>query len=247
MRKAFIGVPLLVAGLAVGGIAGVLVSSVFAASSNTAWQNEYVGTMGGSSGTWGGMMGGLNANNGSNAGSNGVNGWAGMMGLYMSRFFANVPKISSSTAAKDVQNALTQPSVTIDKTNNAITYSGNAVHILAVAGMAKAGDNFQVDGLTNPTLNLAKGAKVTLQLINEDTDMPHGIEITSVTPPYAFMSMMQGGIYQGSFIHPIPEAGQSSYPTDTVTFTANQGGTYYYICPYPGHAQKGMYGKIVIS
>jgi nitrite reductase (NO-forming) len=35
--------------------------------------------------------------------------------------------------------------------------------------------------------------------------------------------------------------------TGTVTFTASQAGTYHYLCPVPGHAQKGMAGAFTVE
>jgi uncharacterized cupredoxin-like copper-binding protein len=32
----------------------------------------------------------------------------------------------------------------------------------------------------------------------------------------------------------------------TVTFTTTRPGTYHYICPVPGHAQKGMHGTFSV-
>ena len=38
-----------------------------------------------------------------------------------------------------------------------------------------------------------------------------------------------------------------AYATGTLTFTASAAGTYQYLCPVPGHAQKGMAGSLVIN
>jgi plastocyanin len=35
--------------------------------------------------------------------------------------------------------------------------------------------------------------------------------------------------------------------TATLTFTATTPGTYHYLCPVPGHAQKGMTGTFTVS
>ena len=140
---------------------------------------------------------------------------------------------------------------TVDKTDNTITYSGKTVKIVVFGGAmdnskSGAAEKFVIGGLVNPTLQISKGAQVTLELINEDTNMPHGIEVTDVHPPYWFMSMMQGGIYPGTFIPPIPEANSDSYAEASTTFTASQTGTFQYICEYPGHAAEGMYGEIIV-
>lgn len=80
----------------------------------------------------------------------------------------------------------------------------------------------------------------TMEIINEDTGMPYGVELTTALPPYYYMVMMQGGNYPGSFIPPIPEAAANQYPSVQVSFTASLDGEFYYICQYPSHAAKGM-------
>ena len=35
--------------------------------------------------------------------------------------------------------------------------------------------------------------------------------------------------------------------TGTLTFTASYPGSYHYLCPVPGHAQKGMAGAFTIA
>jgi uncharacterized cupredoxin-like copper-binding protein len=35
--------------------------------------------------------------------------------------------------------------------------------------------------------------------------------------------------------------------TGTLSFTAAASGTYQYLCPVPGHAQKGMVGTLVVN
>jgi uncharacterized cupredoxin-like copper-binding protein len=35
--------------------------------------------------------------------------------------------------------------------------------------------------------------------------------------------------------------------TGPLTFTADAPGTYHYLCPVPGHAQKGMTGPFTVS
>ncbi|VBB08901.1 type-1 copper (blue) proteins signature [Lucifera butyrica] len=183
-----------------------------------------------------GMMGG------SNSGMMGGN--SGMMG---SQFGGNngVDFRNKQSADRDMNDSLTN--ATVDKSGNTITYTGNAVKIVMLGGPDYADGKFVIGGLVNPDLKIPQGTKVTLEMINEDEGMPHGVEITSAAPPYDYMSMMQGGVYPGSFIHPVQEASSDQYPTATISFVADQAGTYYYICQYPGHAEKGMYGKIIIE
>ena len=42
-------------------------------------------------------------------------------------------------------------------------------------------------------------------------------------------------------------AGRSAeYAASGISFVANEPGTYWHICPPPEHAEKGMYGKLVV-
>jgi hypothetical protein len=64
---------------------------------------------------------------------------------------------------------------------------------------------------------------------------------------YRSNSYVQGGVYPGSFINPIPNSVNGNFYAASTSFTANYHGGFYYICQYPGHASKGMYGKIIVQ
>ena len=276
MKKRAILIPTLLIGLGVGGLtvsqafaqSNTNTTSTLTPASSTAptststapWgDNGFANMMGagfapggGSVGSgnpsqsaWSGMMGQAFGGTGGSQGN-----WTSTMGSMMSHFFGQVKTVNPSDANQEMQSSL--KNATIDKINNTITYSGQTVKIVAFGGAmdnSSSGpdEKFMMGGLVNPTLHVQKGAHVTLELVNEDTGMPHGIEVTSAQPPYGVMSMMQGGIYPGAFIHPIPAASKDAYPVATTSFTASQAGTFHYICEYPGHAAKGMYGKIIVG
>ncbi len=240
MRRSTILVPTLLVGLAIGGLA---ISQFFAATnfgggsvSNALWNNN--------SG-WAGMMG-QSVGPGGASSTNG-NGWGSVMGSMMNGFFRQVGTVKPPSAAHDMNASL--QNATVDKANNSVTYAGQSVKIVVLGSpmMTGADDRFVIGGLVNPTIHVPKGAQVAVELVNEDIGMPHGFEITQARPPYAYMSMMQGGIYPGSFIAPIPAANKDRYPMTTTTFTATQSGEYNYICQYPGHAAQGMYGQILVG
>lgn len=136
---------------------------------------------------------------------------------------------------------------TVDKATNSITYEGQNVTLVFFAGPENADGKFVIGSLVNPALHIQQNAHVKVEVINMDSGMPHGIEITTQGPPYAYMSMMQGGIYPGSFISPLPEAQKNTYPMATTSFTASQKGAFYYLCQVPGHAEKGMYGQLIVN
>jgi len=180
----------------------------------------------------------------SGQGANGNGGGYGMMGG-TSNSNNNAIVKDKNSAESDMKASLVN--ATVDKSTNTIAYTGTDVKIVMLGGPANSDEKFVISGLINPTIRIPQGANITMEIINEDEGMPHGVEITAATPPYAYMSMMQGGIYPGAFIQPISKAASNQYPAGQVSFAASNVGEFYYLCQYPGHAEKGMYGKIIIG
>jgi len=79
--------------------------------------------------------------------------------------------------------------------------------------------------------------------------MAHGLIITRLPPPYPYMGTMMAAT--GGIPPLAPRSSDSlqnaSYAAGTAHFRATTPGTYYYLCQVPGHAQKGMYGKIIVE
>ena len=135
-------------------------------------------------------------------------------------------------------------------------------------------DVFVVYGLIDPTLVVPNGAQVNLIFANLDDDMYHNFAVTSLAPPYYYMpmqgmmfsnssswyggGMMGGGMMSGTSSNPIfgttmpllsptnDSQGTAYYYTTTFNLYS-YGGGYWYICTYPGHAQSGMCGRILVS
>lgn len=191
--------------------------------------------------------GGGKGQNNENSGAmmNGYNGGGMMGGNGFKNGATNISSLNEETTNKHMEDSL--KNATVDKKNNTITFRGKDVNIVLLGSPKIADDKFFIGGLINPMLQVPKNVKISLEMINEDDGMSHGVEITNATPVYNYMSMMDGGIYPDSFITPLPEATRDKYPTSGTTFTSNQEGTFYYICQYPGHAEKGMYGEFVVK
>ncbi|MCY0859235.1 MAG: sulfocyanin-like copper-binding protein [Sulfolobaceae archaeon] len=121
-------------------------------------------------------------------------------------------------------------------------------------------DVFVIYGLINPTLIIPAGATVQLIFINLDDNMYHNFVVTTYPPPYPYnvmpetmMGGMMGGYYSGYrtlFYMPyIPYANYAqgyAYEYST-TFVLSSPGTYWYLCTYPGHAELGMYGELIVT
>ncbi len=88
-----------------------------------------------------------------------------------------------------------------------------------------------------PTLTLTQGQSYTMTVYNVGA-ITHSWEIASTntgTPSPLFNSEINPGAYIA------PGASGS------VTFTPNQSGNFYYVCPVPGHSDLGMWGNVVIN
>ncbi|OPG16133.1 hypothetical protein B2M26_08820 [Ferroacidibacillus organovorans] len=138
----------------------------------------------------------------------------------------------------------------IDKKTNRIVYRGKNVNLVALASPHGVPNmTFEVDGLVNPTLVVPAHARVTIELVNTDWGYMHGFEVTETPPPYSSMVMM--GIQNDFIVMPLPprttqnlQTAQYATRTETLTLPA---GTYHYLCPVPGHAATGMYGRLIVT
>ena len=84
----------------------------------------------------------------------------------------------------------------------------------------------EIDGVVNPTLTARPGDVVKITLINDDA-MLHDLvidEFDAATEQFA-------------------DRGES----DSITFTANQTGSFTYYCSVPGHKAAGMFGQLVVG
>jgi uncharacterized cupredoxin-like copper-binding protein len=88
-----------------------------------------------------------------------------------------------------------------------------------------------------PTIRFNMSDIVNITVVNVGS-MPHAFEITNA-PKTGSTMLFNAEIGASSYL----EAGQKG----TVIFSPNNAGSFYYICPVPGHAELGMYGSVVIT
>lgn len=129
-----------------------------------------------------------------------------------------------------------------------VTYRSSQVTLVALGAPGnRPGMYWQVDGVVNPTVTVPAGATVTVRFADGDPGHPHGFEVTAAAPPYPEMAMMAGDVAApGALVMPVPAPQGSSWWSATTTFHAPPPGVYYYLCPVPGHARAGMWGKLIV-
>jgi uncharacterized cupredoxin-like copper-binding protein len=102
--------------------------------------------------------------------------------------------------------------------------------------------------MTDPAIVVKAGAGVTIQVINADPDTAHGLVITASGARSAWMPMMTARpAFTGSALWFLGNPTAAGMHAGTLSFTVGTPGTYHYLCPVPGHAQKGMTGTFTVS
>lgn len=159
---------------------------------------------------------------------------------------------SSVTSAAQLATTVRQgeQGAIINRRTDTVTYRGPTALIVALASPhGKPNMTWEIDGLVNPTIVLPPGTEVTVDLVNTDWGYRHGFMVTTSPPPYPYMAMM--GLPTQFLLMPLPE--RTTQVLATARYYTRQGhfrasrGIYYYLCPVPGHAARGMYGKIVVG
>lgn len=137
----------------------------------------------------------------------------------------------------------------INRLADSVSYSGKNVTLVALASPhGEPNMTWEIDGLVNPTVRVPAGADVRVVLVNTDWGYMHGFELTTTSPPYSFMAMMD--INSDFLLMPLPERTTQALSTARYPVRSGQphlsAGTYHYLCPVPGHAEQGMYGTLKV-
>ena len=170
-------------------------------------------------------------------------------GKFMGQLWANAPgpRVSPSQAAQSGSQIPAGAHVNVG--TRTITFTTASVHLVAVASPAGGPDEtFRIAGLVNPAITVPAGAQVSIQVINADPDTAHGLVVTASSDVSSPMPMMTDrSAFAGSALWFLGNPTTAGMHTATLTFTATPPGTYHYLCPVPGHAQKGMTGTFTVS
>lgn len=152
----------------------------------------------------------------------------------------------------------------------AVHFNGQRIEIPVTAvAPGKPDTTFEVHGKVNPTLIVPADARLRFVLANADKEMPHGLDVTVSAPPYRQMphlpmmktsdrggtmskagamgrfGMMKKVVAGTGIVGPNAGSRKKLALRETGWFSLKPG-TYYYVCPVPGHAKQGMYGKLIV-
>jgi hypothetical protein len=100
-------------------------------------------------------------------------------------------------------------------------------------------ETFRIGGMVNPTVVVPAGAKVSIEVVNADPGTAHGLVITASDGRSSPMPMMTSRpAFTGAALWFLGDPTAAGMHAGTLTFTATTPGTYHYLCPVPGHAQR---------
>lgn len=169
-------------------------------------------------------------------------------GEAMGRLWADAPGPRVDAATAQRLAGPVRAGATVDAAANRVTFSGRTVDIEVLASPSTADDSFEVAGLIDPTIAVPAGSSVTLDLINADTGSAHGIVISAGSADASAMPMLSDApAFSGATIWFLGDATTAGMHRGSTTFTAATPGTFHYLCPVPGHAERGMAGLFVVE
>jgi rusticyanin len=170
-------------------------------------------------------------------------------GQLMGKLWAGAPGPRVGAAQAIRLGSQIPAGASINRAANTVTFAAASVHLVAVASPAGGPDEtFRIAGLVNPAITVPAGAKVSIEVINADPDTAHGLVVTASADTSSPMPMMTSQpAFPGSALWFLPNPTAAGMHTGTLTFTASTPGTYDYLCPVPGHAQKGMTGLFTVT
>lgn len=169
-------------------------------------------------------------------------------GEIMGSLFAGAPGPKVGTDDVNTLAARTPAGATVDRAANRITFAATDIAYAVVASPSGADDRFETAGLVNPTITVPVGAHVTVQFVNADTTSAHGLVISTPGAAATPMPMMRAHVaFDGAATWFLGDATGAGAHITTMALTATTAGGYQYLCPVPGHAQKGMAGTFTVT
>ena len=122
--------------------------------------------------------------------------------------------------------------------------AAETVNLTITAGSTNANNYWNYNGAINGgmAINVPLGYTVNLTLVNQDPNMPHSVVISSETRN--FMSPVSPEpVFAGAATSNPTSMVDATMPgeTETITFVAEELGSYSMVCTIPGHSAPGMW------
>jgi rusticyanin len=170
-------------------------------------------------------------------------------GKVMGSLFANAPGPRVSAAEATLLGNAVPAGASVDAADHTVSFTATTAHLVVLAGPSGNPDEtFRIAGMVNPTITVARGTHLSIEVINSDPDTAHGLVITAAGASSSSMPMTRAApAFAGSAVWFLGDPTAAGIHTATLRFTATAAGTYEYVCPVPGHAGMGMAGSFVVT
>jgi plastocyanin len=130
-----------------------------------------------------------------------------------------------------------------DKTT--LTFTENAIRLVATTGPEDDMLSFRIQGMRNPTIVVPSGATLTVLFINTDGDMTHDIRFSHVMGDFPIAPATAESAGTTRIAH---KAEDGTSNAEEIVIKANEeDGAYKYFCSVRGHAKGGMWGNILVG
>ncbi len=168
-------------------------------------------------------------------------------GTVMGALFASAPGLRVSPATAERLGTQVPAGADVNRASRTITFTGKDVMLTVLASLSMPAESFRIAGMTDPAIIVPAGAHVSIQLVNADTDMAHGLVITAGASQSQMPMMNAVPAFTGSAVWFLGKPADAGMHAGTMTFTAATPGSYQYLCPVPGHARDGMAGAFTVG
>ncbi|HME04300.1 MAG TPA: sulfocyanin-like copper-binding protein [Solirubrobacteraceae bacterium] len=134
----------------------------------------------------------------------------------------------------------------VDLAAKTVRFTTSQVNLVIVASPPEGDMKFRIAGMNDPTIEVPANAQVTVRFINGDKDMAHmWLLEAGENRPETFQPGGHGGQHIAA-APPLGDPTSAGQAGETISFSAPEPGSYHYVCPFPGHAEEGMYGRFVV-
>lgn len=91
--------------------------------------------------------------------------------------FANAPGPRVAPADARWFGSQAPAGAIVDRAARTITFTGTTVNLIVLASPSMPAESFRAARMTNPAISVPAGAHVSIELVNADADMAHGLVI----------------------------------------------------------------------
>jgi hypothetical protein len=151
-------------------------------------------------------------------------------GTVMGSLFADAPgpRVSPSQAAQ--LGSQIPAGARIDRAAASSPSPRPTCTLTVLASPSMPAESFRIAGMTDPAIIVPAGAHVSIELINADEDMGHGLVITASGATRSTMPMMTAGpAFSRSALWFLGKPTAAGMHAGTLTFTAATPGSYQYL------------------